>query len=181
MGPLDSQFCALKGEEQRGKRERQGACSKSVSARRQKSELTTASLRPDRRYTRDARATLSYQKMSWSLDQQKKQSSCGVKTEFHLDKSEISRSILRPKLRKLSRAGGRATLPSLRATKFEFEKRFWIICAIYFVGFFLSGFDHTPFIVALRHSIAQSIARAAVWMPTHSRGPLSRLARCSCF
>jgi hypothetical protein len=40
------------------------------------------------------------------------------------------------------------TLPSVRATKFEFEKRFGIICAIYFVGFFLSVFDHTPFIVA---------------------------------
>jgi hypothetical protein len=51
------------------------------------------------------------------------------------------------------------TLLSVRATKFEFEKRFWIICAIYFVGFFLSVFDHTPFIVALRHLIAPSIAR----------------------
>jgi protein-S-isoprenylcysteine O-methyltransferase Ste14 len=47
---------------------------------------------------------------------------------------------------------------SVRATKFEFEKRFWIICAIYFVGFFLSVFDHTPFAVALRHLIAPSIA-----------------------
>ena len=45
------------------------------------------------------------------------------------------------------------------ATKFEFEKRFWIICAIYFVGFFLSAFDHVPFIVALRHFIAPSIVR----------------------
>ena len=50
----------------------------------------------------------------------------------------------------------------MRATKFEFEKRFWIICAIYFVGFFLSVFDHTPFIVALRHSIVPSIARGTV-------------------
>jgi hypothetical protein len=32
------------------------------------------------------------------------------------------------------------TLLSLRATKFEFEKRFWIICAIYFLGFSLSNF-----------------------------------------
>ena len=46
----------------------------------------------------------------------------------------------------------------MRATKFEFEKRFWIICAIYFVGFCLSVFDHTPFIAALRHLIAPSIA-----------------------
>jgi hypothetical protein len=41
----------------------------------------------------------------------------------------------------------------VRATKFEFEKRFWIICAIYFAGF-SCGFDHTPFIAALRHLIA---------------------------
>ena len=27
----------------------------------------------------------------------------------------------------------------MRATKFEFEKRFWIICAIYFAGFALSA------------------------------------------
>ena len=50
------------------------------------------------------------------------------------------------------------TLLSVRATKFEFEKRFWIICAIYFLGFCLSIFDHTPFIAALRHLIAPSIA-----------------------
>jgi hypothetical protein len=43
---------------------------------------------------------------------------------------------------------------SMAATKFEFEKRFWIICAIYLVAFLLSVFDHTPFIVALRHLIA---------------------------
>src|ERR1700730_14274869 len=45
------------------------------------------------------------------------------------------------------------------ATKFEFEKRFWIISAIYFAGFFLSAFDHVPFIVSLRHMIAPSIER----------------------
>ena len=49
------------------------------------------------------------------------------------------------------------TLLSVRATKLEFEKRFWIIWAIYFVGFCLSVFDHTPFIAALRHLIAPSI------------------------
>jgi protein-S-isoprenylcysteine O-methyltransferase Ste14 len=49
----------------------------------------------------------------------------------------------------------------MRATKFEFEKRFWIICAIYFAGFFLPVFDHTPFIVALRHVIAPSITRGS--------------------
>jgi protein-S-isoprenylcysteine O-methyltransferase Ste14 len=46
----------------------------------------------------------------------------------------------------------------VRATKFEFEKRFWIICAIYLTGFCVSAFDHVPFIVALRHLIAPSIA-----------------------
>jgi protein-S-isoprenylcysteine O-methyltransferase Ste14 len=55
-----------------------------------------------------------------------------------------------------------ATLPAVRATKFEFEKRFWIICAIFFVGFFLSVFDHTSFIAALRQSIVPSIARESV-------------------
>ena len=50
---------------------------------------------------------------------------------------------------------------SMAATKFEFEKRFWIICAIYLVAFLLSVFDHTPFIVALRHLIAPSITRGS--------------------
>jgi hypothetical protein len=49
----------------------------------------------------------------------------------------------------------------VRATKFEFEQRFWIITGIYVVGFCLSAFDHTPFIVALRHLIAPSIARGS--------------------
>ena len=61
------------------------------------------------------------------------------------------------------------TLPSLRATKFEFEKRFWIICAIYFAGFCLSAVDHTPFIVALRHLIAPSIARGSADADTFAR------------
>ena len=49
----------------------------------------------------------------------------------------------------------------MQATKFEFEMRFWIICAIYFVGFFFSALDHVPFIVAVRHLIAPSIARGS--------------------
>jgi len=49
----------------------------------------------------------------------------------------------------------------VRATRSEFEKRFWIICAIYFVGFFLSVFDQVPFIAALRNLIAPSIARGS--------------------
>jgi protein-S-isoprenylcysteine O-methyltransferase Ste14 len=47
----------------------------------------------------------------------------------------------------------------MRATKFEFEHRFWIIAGFYFIAFFLSVIDHRPFIVALRHLIAPSIAR----------------------
>jgi protein-S-isoprenylcysteine O-methyltransferase Ste14 len=47
----------------------------------------------------------------------------------------------------------------VRAAKFEFENRFWIICAIYAIGFALSAADDTPFIVAVRHLIAPSIAR----------------------
>jgi len=45
----------------------------------------------------------------------------------------------------------------VRATRFEFEKRFWIICVIYFIGFCLSALDKVPFIVVLRHLIAPSI------------------------
>jgi len=44
------------------------------------------------------------------------------------------------------------------ATRFEFEYRFWIICAIYFVGLALSILDHAQFIVALRPLIAPGIA-----------------------
>ena len=50
-----------------------------------------------------------------------------------------------------------ATSAAMCASKFEFEKRFWIISAIYFVGFWLSAFDHVSFITALRHLIAPSI------------------------
>lgn len=47
----------------------------------------------------------------------------------------------------------------MRATKFEFEHRFWVIMAIYFAGFFLSAFDHKLLIVGLRHLIVPSLAR----------------------
>ena len=49
----------------------------------------------------------------------------------------------------------------MRAGRFEFEKRFWIISTIYLVGFLLSAFDDTSFIVALRHWIASSITRGS--------------------
>ena len=54
-----------------------------------------------------------------------------------------------------------ATNAAMRASKFEFEKRFWIVSAIYLVGFLLSIFDDTSFIVALRHFIAPSIMRGS--------------------
>jgi len=57
----------------------------------------------------------------------------------------------------------------VRATRFEFEKRFWIISAIYFVAFFLSAFDHVPFIVALRHFVAPSIIRDSAEAETFAR------------
>jgi protein-S-isoprenylcysteine O-methyltransferase Ste14 len=44
------------------------------------------------------------------------------------------------------------------ATSFEFKRRFWIIFAIYAVGFSLSAVDHVGFIVWLRHLIAPSIS-----------------------
>jgi protein-S-isoprenylcysteine O-methyltransferase Ste14 len=44
------------------------------------------------------------------------------------------------------------------ATRFEFEKRFLVICAIYLAGFSLSVFDPVSFISALRRLIAPSIS-----------------------
>jgi protein-S-isoprenylcysteine O-methyltransferase Ste14 len=49
----------------------------------------------------------------------------------------------------------------VRATKFEFEQRFWIIAAIYAVGFWLAYFDHVGFITGLRHLVAPSIVRGS--------------------
>jgi protein-S-isoprenylcysteine O-methyltransferase Ste14 len=57
----------------------------------------------------------------------------------------------------------------VRATKFEFEKRFWIISAIFFVAFSLSAIDHTPFIIWLRHLIAPSVARGTPDAQTFAR------------
>jgi protein-S-isoprenylcysteine O-methyltransferase Ste14 len=45
----------------------------------------------------------------------------------------------------------------VRATKFEFERRFWIITGIYAVGFSLSNFDHVRAITALRRLIEPSL------------------------
>jgi protein-S-isoprenylcysteine O-methyltransferase Ste14 len=57
----------------------------------------------------------------------------------------------------------------MRATKFEFEHRFWIIMVIYFAGFALSAIDHTLFIVWLRHLIAPSIQRGTPEAETFAR------------
>jgi protein-S-isoprenylcysteine O-methyltransferase Ste14 len=57
----------------------------------------------------------------------------------------------------------------MRATKFEFEERFWIITGIYVVAFCLRIFDHLPFIVALRHLIAPSIVRGSSEAETFAR------------
>ena len=46
----------------------------------------------------------------------------------------------------------------MRATKFEFEYRFWIISGIYLIGFCLSAFDHAGFIAWLRQLTAPTIA-----------------------
>ena len=45
----------------------------------------------------------------------------------------------------------------MRATKFEFKYRFWIISGFYLIGFVLSAFDQTGFIAALRQLIAPTI------------------------
>jgi protein-S-isoprenylcysteine O-methyltransferase Ste14 len=47
----------------------------------------------------------------------------------------------------------------VRVRKFEFQHRFWILMAIYGVGFALSISDHTAFIVWIRHLVAPSIGR----------------------
>jgi protein-S-isoprenylcysteine O-methyltransferase Ste14 len=45
----------------------------------------------------------------------------------------------------------------MRATKFEFEQRFWIIGAIIWIGFGLYKVDHANFVVWLLHLVAPTI------------------------
>jgi protein-S-isoprenylcysteine O-methyltransferase Ste14 len=45
----------------------------------------------------------------------------------------------------------------MRATKFEFEQRFWIFGAIFWIGFGLYGIDHKNFAVGLLQIIAPSM------------------------
>src|ERR1044072_1465064 len=61
----------------------------------------------------------------------------------------------------------------VRASRFEYEKRFWIICAIYFTGFFLSAFDHISFIAALRHLIAPSVAAGSTQATMFARAVIA--------
>jgi protein-S-isoprenylcysteine O-methyltransferase Ste14 len=57
----------------------------------------------------------------------------------------------------LSFASGEGIFPKMRATKFEFEQRFWIIGMIFFVGFALSSVDHVYFVVGLLHLLAPRV------------------------
>jgi protein-S-isoprenylcysteine O-methyltransferase Ste14 len=56
----------------------------------------------------------------------------------------------------------------MRATKFEFEYRFFIIGALFFVGFQLYAFDHVNSAVAVLHRVAPSLdldsARGLFWI-----------------
>lgn len=56
----------------------------------------------------------------------------------------------------------------MKATRFEFEQRFWIIGFIFWLGFGLYWIDHTNFAVALLHLVAPSIhpnsAREDFWL-----------------
>jgi len=56
----------------------------------------------------------------------------------------------------------------VRASKFEFEYRFWIIGAFFGVAFGLYRFDHTNFAVAVLHWLAPAIdpdsARGVFWL-----------------
>ena len=45
----------------------------------------------------------------------------------------------------------------MEATKFEFQRRFWIIGLIFFIGFSLAAFDHTAFAYVLRKWLAPSL------------------------
>jgi protein-S-isoprenylcysteine O-methyltransferase Ste14 len=57
--------------------------------------------------------------------------------------------------------GSRIVSNLMRATRFEFERRFWIIFCIYAVGFWLAYFDHVSFITGLRHLLAPSIVQGS--------------------
>jgi protein-S-isoprenylcysteine O-methyltransferase Ste14 len=57
----------------------------------------------------------------------------------------------------LAFASGKGIFQEMRATKFEFEQRFWIVGMIFCVGFGLSSLDHVYFVVALLHLLAPTV------------------------
>lgn len=57
----------------------------------------------------------------------------------------------------------------MRATRFEFEHRFWIITAIYVASFTLSAVDHTSFVVWLRHLIEPHVTGGTSTAQTFTR------------
>jgi protein-S-isoprenylcysteine O-methyltransferase Ste14 len=82
------------------------------------------------------------------------------KSEIRCQRAEVrhqTRLCLPGSTSSLSLNPGNGIISIVRATKFEFEKRFWIITGIYAVGFSLSNFDHVRAITALRHLIAPSL------------------------
>src|SRR6202050_4819631 len=70
-----------------------------------------------------------------------------------------SQSIRRRHLLRSAGSGGgvEGLRNNMRATKFEFEQRFWIIGFIFWIGFGLYAVDQTNFAVALLHLFAPSI------------------------
>src|SRR5271154_6073705 len=50
------------------------------------------------------------------------------------------------------------SVSKMRATKFEFEQRFWIIGLIFSIGFGLSSVDHVYFATGLLHLLRPDIA-----------------------
>jgi protein-S-isoprenylcysteine O-methyltransferase Ste14 len=58
---------------------------------------------------------------------------------------------------------------AMRATKFEFERRFWIIVVIYAAGFWLTAIDHTGAIAGLRQVLLPRIAADTPEARTFSR------------
>ena len=61
----------------------------------------------------------------------------------------------------------------MRATKFEFEQRFFIIGAIYAIGFGLSAFDHVNAMTALRHWLAPSFVPGSAAATNFSRAVMA--------
>jgi protein-S-isoprenylcysteine O-methyltransferase Ste14 len=61
----------------------------------------------------------------------------------------------------------------MHATKFEFEQRFFIIGAIYAVGFFLSAFDPIGATTELRHLLAPSLSPGSATATNFNRAVMT--------